>query len=797
MAPSAGLESTSDGVLSFISKSLTEVQKSTKMDMRLIQSRVESFRESSKTPNVKNWKSPPLPNFSVKDNPLNLRVDDFDILKSLKPMIGRSWLDATMQERKSELWVVPRIDKARESGKSRDRGGAEQERDRRILFKPQGDRKTFRVSKNWEEPLKKVKQTVEESLRDLETTAAASKTPGEFFENVQKTEFFENVKKNLKFARASDVGTNTGSYGTDVAPLTIPELFEAVMRESEPLLDHLGIRKDVTKKFREVVTGPQALSGASVTQRALPVTVKESSAQDELDLRIASVIQSTGYKFKGGLLTEKQTLQPATKDLRRNIAIVTTASLPWMTGTAVNPLFRAAYLARSGEQKVNLLVPWLCKKDQVLVYPNQITFETPAEQERFVRKWVEDRVGFQCDFKLSFYPGKFSTEKRSILAAGDISQFIPNQEADVAVLEEPEHLNWYYHGRRWTDKFQHVVGVVHTNYLEYVKRERNGSVQAFLLKHVNNWVVRIYCNKVLRLSAATQDLPRSSVCNVHGVNPQFLRIGKGLAEIEGNEPKFSMGAYYLGKMVWGKGYRELVDLLVQNKEVLCNINLDIFGSGEDSDAVRDEAQQNGLALNFYPGRDHADASLHGYKVFINPSESDVVCTTTAEALAMGKIVVCADHPSNEFFMPFPNCYTYRTPEEFVEKVKLALSSEPLPLTPELQHLLSWEAATDRFIDSAGVKSLPPREARTIERKRKRRIPIEAAKGRTMSLSLALPKKTLSNMIDTGLAFSHYFLSGIEIARIAAGGLPGTMNIGEEYRKDLDLPPTPPRIVYGW
>jgi hypothetical protein len=91
---------------------------------------------------------------------------------------------------------------------------------------------------------------------------------------------------------------------------------------------------------------------------------------------------------------------------------------------------------------------------------------------------------------------QFSTEKRSILAAGDISQFIPDQEADVAVLEEPEHLTWYYHGRRWTDKFQHVVGVVHTNYLEYVKREKNGRLQAFLLRHVNNWVVRCYCNKV-------------------------------------------------------------------------------------------------------------------------------------------------------------------------------------------------------------------------------------------------------------------------------------------------------------
>ena len=113
------------------------------------------------------------------------------------------------------------------------------------------------------------------------------------------------------------------------------------------------------------------------------------------------------------------------------------------------------------------------------------------------------------------------------------------------------------------------------------------------------------------MSAATQNLPRSSVCNVHGVNPQFLSIGKRLAEADSDEPKFTKGAYYLGKMIWGKGYRELVDLFAQNKEVLGNINMDLFGSGEDSDAVKAEAQNFGLAFYFYQGRDHADSSLHG------------------------------------------------------------------------------------------------------------------------------------------------------------------------------------------
>jgi digalactosyldiacylglycerol synthase len=206
MAPSEGLGSGGDGVpapaeraLSFISKSLTEVQKSTGMDMKLIQSRVESaLRDKSKSLD-RNWKESSLANFPAKAklDVRNVSVEDFDLLKSLKPKLDSSWSDMSMQGRKSELRVVPQMDKALGFGKSRERGATKPERERRVVVKAQGTRKKIRVSETWDEPLKKVKKTVEEGLRDLETTAASSKTPGEFFENVQKTEFFENVKRNL------------------------------------------------------------------------------------------------------------------------------------------------------------------------------------------------------------------------------------------------------------------------------------------------------------------------------------------------------------------------------------------------------------------------------------------------------------------------------------------------------------------------------------------------------------------------------------------------------------------------
>lgn len=185
-------------------------------------------------------------------------------------------------------------------------------------------------------------------------------------------------------------------------------------------------------------------------------------------------------------------------------------------------------------------------------------------------------------------------------------QWVPDHQADVAVLEEPEHLTWYHHGKRWTDKFQHVVGVMHTNYLDYARREEGGAVKAAVLRLVNGWVCRAHCHKVIKLSDAVQDLPRQCTQFVHGVSPQFLEVGVAKAEAararraEQAAPAagdaavaetgsgsdggalWPRGAYFLGKVVWAKGYTELLELLQQHKQAGHALEpINVYGAGAD------------------------------------------------------------------------------------------------------------------------------------------------------------------------------------------------------------------------
>jgi digalactosyldiacylglycerol synthase len=56
--------------------------------------------------------------------------------------------------------------------------------------------------------------------------------------------------------------------------------------------------------------------------------------------------------------------------------------------------------------------------------------------------------------------------------------------------------------------------------LEYIKREKNGAVQAFFVKHINNLVARAYCHKVIKYG--TMSTVFILISSVHSVN--FLHI---------------------------------------------------------------------------------------------------------------------------------------------------------------------------------------------------------------------------------------------------------------------------------
>ena len=384
----------------------------------------------------------------------------------------------------------------------------------------------------------------------------------------------------------------------------------------------------------------------------------------------------------------------------RRAVIVTTAAPPWYTGTSLNALHRAKALARQGWQ-VQLLFPWLIPDDQVAVYPAGLRFSSTREQSDWIGQSFETGT-----VHVGFYPARWRPRWRSIFPAGSLEQRLP--PCELLILEEPEHLALFQPWMKIKQQAQAgtVLGILHTNYSFYLGASapwlRKAWIQAAISGYLSQ-LARRNCDRVIRLSEAVQGPEDAPVAAVNGVDARYLAP---------STQEDSEGLYFIGKLIWEKGWREMIELLGKTS----GQSLHVFGSGDAACVSDIQALAASQCVNLVMhGPSHAPwEDLRPFKVFINCSRSEVLCTGTAEALAMGKFALIPRHPSNVFFEEHPNCLVYESPNDFSRLLMLAMEAPPRPFP--IAQVYSWEAATDRLLEVVKIKGPKPSSYRHLTRR---------------------------------------------------------------------------------
>ncbi len=364
----------------------------------------------------------------------------------------------------------------------------------------------------------------------------------------------------------------------------------------------------------------------------------------------------------------------------KTINIITTAALPWRTGTAILPLMQAYHLAKK-KIEVVLYVPWIPLTQQKKLFDSDYIFDTPEEQEIHIRAFLPTP---DCaTLQILFYPGHYLLKAGSIFPVRSLAQIIT--PCDWLILEEPEHLNWLHPFNRYRIQASRVTGILLTNYDYYVRHHSFGRrFFAMLLNTYNRWLINRHCDDVIKINKSLLTLPRSSFLNVNGAQSEFFNRHEPIS--------YSKSLYFIGKLIWAKGFKELIDLLSQSEQR----EIDVFGTGIDQKNIEKYAKKKGVHL-FLKGLSVKPAEdLKDYKIFFNASRSDTLCTTTVLALVQRKFVLLPDDPSNDYFLRFKNCLAYRTPQEFREKLSFAL--ENIPEEDSLVEEFAWEATTERLLD---------------------------------------------------------------------------------------------------
>lgn len=351
-----------------------------------------------------------------------------------------------------------------------------------------------------------------------------------------------------------------------------------------------------------------------------------------------------------------------------DIAVITPAVLPWRTGPALFSIWHAGGLAALGH-RVAYGVPWLSARSQRRLW-GRVLFADREAHAAWLRAEAA-RLGAPPLPEIFFFDGVFSRSMFSIFVTEDI--FAAGPSARTVLVHEPEHFGWLPVTRaRSRVAAQKVVGIVMTNYGYYIRRPGNPLRNAFAsgLERRHRVLMRRHADVIVPLSPALDLVGLEDRI----VRDQVTGVLDRFADVPPVEEACD-GVFFLGRLTWSKGLSEVIDAAAA-----LDLPIDVYGDGLDEGAIRKAAAARGAPVRLKGLTDVPWDVVARYRVFLNPSLSEVLCSTTAEALVAGRHVVMPRCAANRPFEDLPNTHFYDTRMQMLDALRHAMRATPEPPT---------------------------------------------------------------------------------------------------------------------
>lgn len=372
-----------------------------------------------------------------------------------------------------------------------------------------------------------------------------------------------------------------------------------------------------------------------------------------------------------------------------DVTVLTTAALPWRTGPSLFSIWHAGGLAALGH-RVAYGLPWLDAASQKRLW-GEVLFDHPDQQADWLRAEAK-RLGVPTLPEIFFFKGVFSRTAFSIFVTQD--PFAAAPPSRTFLVQEPEHFGWLpMKSARKRAGVEKILGIVMTNYGSYIRRPQSPARNAFasLVEWRHKHLMRQHADIIVPLSpaldlAGVEDLVQWH--QVTGVLDTFAQVPPLRDD--------QRGVYFLGRLTWDKGLQWVIDSAKR-----LNLPIDVYGDGPDQAAIHRKAFQSQAPVRFCGPSSSPWEVMGDYRVFFNPSVSEVLCSTTAEALVAGRHVVIPNCPANQPFFDLPNVHVYDHPDQADATLEKALEAPTAP-PDRAQDRFNWEKVCQSVVTLLGL-----------------------------------------------------------------------------------------------